>query len=131
MFQINAKTDYGLLIMLHLAKLPGEIMPLSSLAKHLQVSSPYLSQIANSLQRAGLVKSREGVGGGYYLARPAKQIKILEILEALSGEMKVRCAHSHNKTCPHFQQCGLKNAWPLLLNDIKSSLAKKNLASLL
>jgi len=131
MFQINAKTDYGLLIMLQLAKLPGEIMPLSPLAKHLRVSSPYLSQIANSLQKAGLIKSREGAGGGYYLARPAKQIKVSEILEALSGEMKVRCAHSQNKTCPHFQQCGLKSAWPLLLNDIKSSLAKRSLASLL
>lgn len=131
MFQITAKTDYGLLIMLQLAKLPGEIMPLSPLAKHLRVSSPYLSQIANSLQKAGLIKSREGAGGGYYLSRPAEKIKVSEILEALSGEMKVRCAHGEAKACPHFRECGLKSAWPLLLNDIKSSLAKRTLASLL
>lgn len=131
MFQINAKTDYGLLIMLELARFQGEIVPLSPLAKRLGVSSPYLSQITQSLQKASLIKSREGAGGGYYLAKPAEDLKVLEILEALSGEMKVRCAHGEAKACPHFKECGLKSAWPLLLGDIKKSLEKRSLASLL
>ncbi|MDX9779026.1 MAG: Rrf2 family transcriptional regulator [Patescibacteria group bacterium] len=131
MFQISAKTDYGLLIMLTLARQAGQIVPLSPLAKHLGVSSSYLSQIAKELSKAHLIKSKEGVGGGYYLAHSAKQIRILDILEALSGKMKVRCAHGEAKVCPHFRQCGLKSAWPILLDDIKSSLAKRNLASLL
>jgi Rrf2 family protein len=131
MFQISAKTDYGLLIMMTLARQSGSITPLSPLAKHLGVSSSYLSQIANSLQKAHLIKSREGVKGGYYLARPAKELSVLEILEALSGKMKVRCAHGEVKACPHFKQCGLKSAWPILLDDIKSSLTDRSLASLL
>jgi len=131
MFKISAKTDYGLLIMLELARYYGQIVPLSPLAKVLKVSSPYLSQVAKSLQKADLVKSREGAGGGYYLSRPAEKIKVLEILEALSGEIKVRCAHSESGTCPHFKDCGLKSAWPLLLGDIKKSLDKRSLASLL
>lgn len=130
MFQINAKTDYGLLIMLELAKYEGRIVPSSPLAKHLGVSSAYLSQIARSLQKKGLMASKEGSGGGYYLAKPAKAIKVWEILEALSGELKVRCAHGA-KSCPHFHTCGLKSAWPLLLNDIKSGLSKRTLAGLL
>lgn len=131
MFQISAKTDYGLLIMMTLAHRSGSIEPLSPLAKHLGVSSSYLSQIANSLQKAHLIKSKEGVKGGYYLARPASKISVLEILEALSGKMKVRCAHGEAKACPHFKQCGLKSAWPILLDDIKSSLTYRSLASLL
>ncbi|MBN2884849.1 Rrf2 family transcriptional regulator [Patescibacteria group bacterium] len=131
MFKISAKTDYGLLIMLELARYSGQIVPLSPLAKVLKVSSPYLSQVARSLQKADLIKSREGAGGGYYLARSPEDIKILEVLEALSGKIKVRCAHSSNKACPHFQNCGLKSAWPLLLGDIKKSLDKRSLASLL
>jgi len=131
MFKISAKTDYGLLIMLELARYSGQIVPLSPLAKVLGVSSPYLSQVARSLQKAGLIKSREGAGGGYYLSRSPESINILEVLEALSGEIKVRCAHSSNKACPHFQNCGLKSAWPILLGDIKKSLDKRSLASLL
>jgi len=128
MLKIDAKTDYGLLIMLELARHPGQIVPLGPLARHLGVSSPYLSQIAKSLQRAGLIASREGAGGGYFLARAAKEIKVMEILEALSGKIKLRC---HHQSCSHFGQCGLRSAWPLILNDIKSSLEDRTLESLL
>lgn len=130
MFQLNAKTDYGLLIMLELAK-SNTITPLSPLAKRLHVSSPYLSQVANSLAKADLIKSKEGATGGYYLARPAKDISVWSILEALTGEVKVRCTDTGHKTCPNFRACGLKSAWPLLLDDIKSSLVNKSLADLL
>jgi len=130
MFQLNAKTDYGLLIMLELAA-ADSITPLSPLAKRLKVSSPYLSQIANSLFKAGLVKSKEGATGGYYLARPAKEISVWSILEALTGEVKVRCTDSGHKTCPNYRACGLKSAWPLLLEDIKASLEGRTLADLL
>ncbi|MGE5425881.1 MAG: RrF2 family transcriptional regulator [Bacillota bacterium] len=130
MFQISAKTDYGLLIMLELARQEGKVVPLSPLAKRLKVSSPYLSRIANSLQKAGLVESREGAGGGYLLSRPAAKIPMISILEALSGELKVRCSHSGG-VCPHFGECGLKSAWPLLIGDLKKSLAKKSLGTLL
>jgi Rrf2 family protein len=128
MLKIDAKTDYGLLIMLELARNNGKIVPLGPLAKHLGVSSPYLSQIAKSLQKADLIESREGAGGGYFLSRPAMEIGVLEILEALSGKMKVRC---HHESCSHFGQCGLRSAWPLILDDIKSSLDGRTLASLL
>ncbi len=131
MFQISSKTDYGLLIMITLAKNPNDIKPLTPLAKNLGVSSSYLSQIANSLAKAGLIKSREGTKGGYFLARAARDINALEILEALSGKMKVRCAHSRGSICPHFKKCSLKSAWPLLLDDVKISLEKRDLASLI
>ncbi|PKM88558.1 hypothetical protein CVU83_01480 [Candidatus Falkowbacteria bacterium HGW-Falkowbacteria-2] len=130
MFQISAKTDYGLLIMLELARHTDQVVPLSPLAKRLKVSSPYLSQIANHLQKAGLIISREGSGGGYTLARPASKIEVMSVLEALSGEMKVRCTHSGG-ACPHFRDCGLKSAWPILIDDIKLSLSKRTLSSLL
>lgn len=130
MFQINAKTDHGLLIMLELARAEGQVVPLGPLAKNLGVSSSYLSQIAKLLLAGGLIKSREGVGGGYYLARSAKEISVLELIEALSGEMVTRCRCS-GKTCSHSGNCHLESVWPQLLNDIKKSLAKRSLASLL
>lgn len=131
MFQVNAKTDHGLLIMLELANNYGSIQSLSSLALSLKVSSSYLSQIAKSLQLAGLIKSKEGVGGGYFLSRRPSSISILEVLESLSGEIKIRCSHTKNKNCPHLKSCQLKSMWPVVLSDIKKSLAKRSLASLL
>lgn len=131
MFQINAKTDHGLLIMLELANNYGDIQSLSALALRLKVSSSYLSQVAKLLQSDKLIKSKEGVNGGYFLSRHPKDISVLEILESLSGEIKIRCNHDKNKNCPHLKDCRLKSMWPILLIDIKKSLAKRSLASLL
>jgi Rrf2 family protein len=131
MFQISSKTDFGLLIMMELAANPGETVSLSSLAKRLGVSSSYLSQIASAFSSADLVNSREGAGGGYYLSRPAEQITVWQILEALSGETKVRCIDHKDVCCPNFKSCGLRSAWPVLLTDIKQTLTQRSLASLL
>jgi len=120
MLQIKAKIDYGLMIMVELAGHPGEITSLSGLAKTMQVSGVYLIQIARSLARAGLIKSKEGAGGGYILTKPADEISLLEIMEALDGD----------GGDPKFH-CHLQGAWGAVVDDIKKVLEKKNLSSLL
>jgi len=125
MFQIKAKIDYGLMIMTELAGHPGQIISLSGVAKQAQVSSVYLIQIARVLARAGLIKSKEGAGGGYVLTRPADKISLLEIIEALDSDQSGRGA-----TEPKFH-CHFQGAWGAVVSDIKAVLAKKNLSSLL
>jgi Rrf2 family cysteine metabolism transcriptional repressor len=125
MLQIKAKIDYGLTIMTELAGHPDEIVSLSGLAKKIQISSVYLIQIARSLSRAGLIKSKEGAGGGYILTRPADKISLLAIIEALDGDNPGRGAGE-----PKFH-CHLQGAWGVVVDDIKKVLEKKNLSSLL
>lgn len=118
------------MIMCELARSPGKIIPLSGLAKKLKISSIYLIQIARPLLAADLLKSREGALGGYTLAKPAGKISVLEIFEALDGEIVSRCK-SDGKKCPHCGTCKQRNIWEVLLADLKKGLAKKSLASLL
>ena len=131
MFEIKAKVDYGLLIMIELAQNQFELTPLSVIAKRMGVSSAYLSQIASGLIRADLIKSKEGTGGGYSLVKPARQISVLEIVEALEGEIKLTCVLGDGSTCPHSDNCQLRSAWSEILPDLKNILKKRNLASLL
>ena len=131
MFQIKAKVDYGLLIMIGLAEQPKDIIPVSKIAKKMGVSSIYLIQIAQSLFKAGLIKSKEGARGGYYLARPAQKISILEILEALDGRIDLRCNINKNGECPHLDSCRARSLWEKILPDLKKTLEKRSLASLL
>lgn len=128
MFQVNAKTDHGLLIMVELAK-SSATMPLGPLAKRLGVSSAYLSQVAKSLQEAGLIASREGQGGGFYLKLLPTQIKIWDILQALNPT-ELRCHHL-GRSCPNNRHCPLPNIWPVIIEDLEKSLKKRTLASLL
>jgi len=129
MFKITVKTDYGLMIMRELAERPGEVISLSGLAKRVGTSSIYLIQVARPLIQAGLIKSKEGAGGGYFLARAAKKISLLEIFEALDGRIAMRCASGSK--CSQQGACRLKGAWGVILEDLKVVLRRKSLASLL
>jgi len=129
MFQIKARVDYGLMIMLELARRPQQILSLSGLAKKLHISPVYLIQISQSLTKAGLIKSKEGASGGYLLAKPAHQISLLVIIEALEGDIETRCL-SGGSPCACLSSCRIRGAWDFILSDIRATLKKRNLASL-
>ena len=124
MFQANAKIDYGLMIMTELAENSGRLISLSGLAKKLQVSPVYLIQIARSLARAGLIRSKEGAGGGYALTRPADQISLLSVIETLDN-------HRSGGAATAKFRCHNQGAWGQVVGDIKEALEKKSLSSLL
>ncbi len=67
-----------------LAQAPeGALVSLAEVSRRQSVSQPYLEQLFVKLRRAGLVESVRGPGGGYRLARPAADIRIAEVLEAV------------------------------------------------
>jgi Rrf2 family iron-sulfur cluster assembly transcriptional regulator len=61
----------------------GELVTLGDIARRQDVSLPYLEQLFVKLRRAGLVDSERGPGGGYRLARPASEIRVVEVLAAV------------------------------------------------
>jgi len=59
------------------------LVVLADISKRQDVSLPYLEQLFVKLRRAGLVASVRGPGGGYRLAKPASEIRVVEILAAV------------------------------------------------
>ena len=57
------------------------------IADRQDIPEPYLNQLLSALRRAQLIVSRRGPGGGHQLARPAGQIALGEIVDALDGPM--------------------------------------------
>lgn len=66
-----------------LAYKDGQHVSLAEIARRQDVSLAYLEQLFVKLRRAGLVESVRGPGGGYRLARPATDIRVSEVLEAV------------------------------------------------
>lgn len=62
-----------------------EPVPAVRLAELHDVSPSYLAKQLQELSRAGLVRSVQGKSGGYLLTRPADQITVLEVVEAIDG----------------------------------------------
>lgn len=85
--KLSTKGRYAMVAMVDLALMlgrhDGRHVSLSEIARRQDVSLAYLEQLFVKLRRAGLVESVRGPGGGYRLARPAAEIRVSEVLEAV------------------------------------------------
>ena len=83
MLRISKLTDYGTLIMAHLAGQPERLHSAADLADTLGLGLPTVSKVLKALGRHDLVTSLRGARGGYALARPARGITVAEMLRDL------------------------------------------------
>src|ERR1039457_27512 len=84
----STKAEYGVRVMVELARRAGEApIPLAGIAAHEGLPLAYLEHLVARLRKAGLVDSRRGSRGGYLLARPAGEITMAEVVEALEGSI--------------------------------------------
>lgn len=84
----STKAEYGIRVMVELARRNGDApVSLSEIAQNDGLPLAYLEHLAARLRKAGLVESRRGAHGGYLLARPAADITMAEVVEALEGSI--------------------------------------------
>jgi Rrf2 family protein len=87
----STKAEYGIRVMVELARRSGGAggnpVPLAEIAAHDGLPLAYLEHLVARLRKAGLVDSRRGSRGGYLLARPAGEITMAEVVEALEGSI--------------------------------------------
>jgi Rrf2 family protein len=89
MMKPTAAARYALRAVTHLAELDGTpIVSSHEIARAQGVPERYLMKVLKSLAQAGLLHSLKGPNGGYRLARPAKSITLLEIVEAADGPLR-------------------------------------------
>ena len=86
--KLSTKGRYGMVALADLALLnSSELASLSDISRRQDISLPYLEQLFVKLRRSRLVDSVRGPNGGYRLARPATEIRIVDILKALDETM--------------------------------------------
>lgn len=99
------------------------MMQIKEISQREQISSKFLEQILLTLKNAGLLHSKMGVGGGYYLARPANEITLGQIFRVLDGPVApIRCVSQmayESCGCPDEQTCGLR----LVMGDVRNAVA--------
>lgn len=128
--KISAKDEYGLRILLRIAKEdPVEGVSIPQLSEAEGLSTAYVAKITRMLRLAGFIKSNRGHKGGYVLAKPASEISINHILKALDGALfdESFCGdHSGvQKFCINSVNCSVRSLWRMvqytldrLLDDI-------------
>lgn len=110
--QISRKIDYALRAMIHLAGLPADrIASLQDLSVTLHLPREFLAKILKVLAGRGLVRSARGAHGGYQLARPAREISFLEVIEAVEGPVQLNVCLDHKDRCDVSSSCTMYHVW--------------------
>jgi Rrf2 family protein len=131
MFSLTKKTEYGLQLMVFLARNfnKGPIS-LKGVAKKKKLPYRFLSQVAADLKKASLLKTKEGVGGGYFLAKEPKKMKVAKILEVLEGPIELVECLQKEASCPWAGMCGQKAMFAQMKGSLKKIVEAHSLADL-
>jgi len=125
--RLSKRGEYGLRAAIHLANAqkhsPDLLVQIKDISIQEKIPIKYLEQILLALKNAGLLHSKMGVGGGYYLAKSPEHISLGQIIRVLDGPLApIRCVSRMAYEpcgCPDEETCGLRMA----MGDVRDAIA--------
>jgi Rrf2 family protein len=122
--KLSKRGEYGLRAMMDLADSSSDhVVPIKDIAERQHIPAKYLEQILLTLKNAGLLNSKMGLNGGYYLAAPPESISLGQIVRVLDGPLApIRCVSQMAYEpcgCPDEERCGLR----LIMLDVRNAIA--------
>jgi FeS assembly SUF system regulator len=130
MIRITKQTDYGIVLMTHLASHPDRPYNAPELAAEARLPLPMVSKILKLLARDGLLVSQRGVKGGYSLARGAEEITMESLIACLEGPIALTECFDVNGGCEHEPLCKARSNWQRINEALREALAGISLAEM-
>jgi Rrf2 family protein len=123
--------EYGIRGVLYLAQQnDGKVSMLSAIAKAQEVPPRFLAKIFQALAKAGVVKSHRGAKGGFSLARPASEITIKDVIEAIEGPIYLNICLMDEGECTRDKICPMHAIWEEAQGKMMGVLGQANFAEL-
>ncbi|MDH3472349.1 MAG: SUF system Fe-S cluster assembly regulator [Rhodospirillales bacterium] len=131
MFRLNRLTDYAVVVMAQMAQRRDLVRTAPRIAEETGVPLPTVAKILNALTRGSLVASQRGAAGGYTLSRPAEQITVAEIIQALEGPIALTaCVDGAPGQCEVESLCPMRGNWDKVNKAIRGALGEVTLADM-
>lgn len=130
MLSISKQTDYACRVVLHLAMLPpDERVTAQDIAKRRLIPRAFVRRVVTRLANAGLLITTRGASGGLELARPASEISLLQVVDAMEGSIALNGCAVNPQECPLMQVCSVHEVWVdtrrVLLEELSRSTFDK------
>ena len=123
---LSKKAEYALRATIHLGiadEIGLQTISAMDLAEANRLPVKFVERILQDLREAGIVDAKRGKAGGYFLAKPASEIGIGEIVRLMDGRLAPICCASENAyqrcTCPDEEHCGLR----MIMIDVRNAIA--------
>jgi Rrf2 family protein len=127
--KINTKIRYGLRMVIAIAQ-ANRLVNTTELGSSMLVSSKYLRKLAGPLEKAGLIKSMQGIYGGYELAKSPEDINLGMILDAYQEQLSwTDCVLG--KKCDLKDSCLAKHVWAMLEKTLQKNFLPISLRDIL
>ncbi len=125
--RLSKRGEYGLRAMIDLTRSrkenPEGVVQIKDISEREKIPAKFLEQILLALKNAGLLQSKLGVGGGYYLSRAPRDISLGQIFRTLDGPVApIRCVSQMAYEpcgCPDEDTCGLR----MVMGDVRNAIA--------
>ena len=133
--KITAQDEYGLRILVRIAKCNDQMgLSIPQLSEMEGLSRPNVSKLTRILRMEGLINSTKGHVGGYVLARPANEITVNDVLNALGGRLfdEEFCGKHVGvlNLCTNSIDCSIRSLWSMVQSTLDNLLDKITLADL-
>lgn len=130
MIRITKQTDYGIVLLTHMAGQPDHQYNAPDLAAEAHLPLPMASKILKLLAREGVLVSHRGVKGGYSLARHPRAISMAEIIAALEGPIAITECIDEEGDCAHERLCPVRSNWHRINEAVLGALQSITLAEM-
>jgi Rrf2 family iron-sulfur cluster assembly transcriptional regulator len=127
MLSIGRTSSYAVSALSRLAVLDKPWVQISDLVSATGAPGPYLAKLLYMLTKAGLVNTKRGYKGGYSLARPARDVSVLSIIEAVEGPESLCGCLIGQALCSDERACPAHDFWKTERQNIRDRLANMTL----
>ncbi len=132
---LSMKAKYAIRALMVLTAHPGKTMQSKAIAKEADAPLKFLEAILLDLKKQGLVESKRGIFGGYYLCRPASEIMLGGVIRQIDGMLApIPCAsvtaYQKCEDCVDEDTCAIRHAMVEVRNAISEVLDRKTLADM-
>ena len=125
--QITREGDYGIRSVLYLARQPfKKISFVNEISEEYKIPRSFLAKILQKLVKAKIVRSYRGVKGGFSLAKQARDISVLNVLEAIEGKVALNVCLADKKMCTFSRHCPVSAVWATAQSKVVEVLHKSN-----
>ncbi len=129
--RVTREAEYAVRCVFYLCGRPDELISRKEVAQAMEIPPQFLGKIAQKLARAGILEIIQGAKGGYRLMKGPEEISLLEVVEAVMGEIFLNDCILKPQSCSRSVGCAVYRVWQKARNQLRHTLKEATMARLL
>jgi Rrf2 family protein len=127
---ITREADYAVRCVLFLSQETDRVVSANEISDSMSISRSFLAKILQRLSKSRIVRSTQGIAGGFELVNKPDKVNVLEVIEAIQGPAAVNVCAVDEHNCDRSDTCPVHPVWVELREDIERKLKRETFARL-